>query len=333
MSTTYISRSGNKTFRYYDHEGSPVQDKQAITYYKSLKIPPAWQEVKISSNVNAKVLVTGIDGAGRKQYIYNPVFRARQEAAKFDKILRFARALPQMRTVVAKDLKRPTLDYRKVMATIISIMDRTNIRVGNDTYAKTNNSYGLTTLRGKHTAVEGDTITFDFIGKSGKHHIKKVADRSLARIVKQLDDLPGYEVFKYYGDDKKLHDVKSTDVNQYIKDVMGEEYSAKDFRTWAGTLMASVELVLTEREMEASSERERKKVVTACVRKVAKKLGNTPAVARSSYIDPRIVQLYMSGKDVSKVRSTVSAMQHKAGPERLSPEENCVLRILEKPTK
>lgn len=323
---TFTRHKKGKGYSYLE-DGDPVTDKDSLEYFRSLRIPPAWQDVQIYKNRRAKILATGIDGAGRMQYIYHPSFRARQEQAKFERVLRFAKALPHMRRIVDEDLARRTLDYHKVMATIITIMDRTYIRIGNDTYAKDNNSYGLTTLRSKHTTVQGDTITFDFIGKSGKHHTKKITDRSLARIVRQLDNLPGYEVFKYYGDDGKLHDVKSSDVNAYIKEVMGEEFSAKDFRTWAGTLIASAELALAER---AESERERKKAVTVCVKKVAKKLGNTPAIARSSYIDPRIIKTFMDGEDLRKVRSTVKTMKHKKGEEYLSPDERCVLEVLEK---
>jgi DNA topoisomerase-1 len=229
-----------------------------------------------------------------------------------------------MRRIVDEHLQRPKLVYEKVMACIVSIMDRTYIRIGNEQYAKDNQSYGLTTLRGKHTTVEGDTIVFDFMGKSGQKHHKTITDRKLARIVKRLDDLPGYEIFKYYGDDGELRQVSSSDVNAYIKAVMGEEFSAKDFRTWAGTLLASAELAQAER---AASERERKKTVTACVKKVARRLGNTPAIARSSYIDPRIIKSFMDGNDLREVRQTVGSIAHK---DKLSPDEQCVLRLLER---
>jgi DNA topoisomerase-1 len=335
MAQHWITRTGTKSFRYFDSAGQPVRDKEQVQYYTSLGIPPAWEDIRISASRGAKVLATGKDKAGRLQYIYHPNFRARQEQAKFERVLRFARALPRMRQVVGSDLRRPQLDYRKVMATIVSIMDRTYIRVGNDTYAKQNGSYGLTTLRSKHTTISGDTVTFDFIGKSGKHHVRRITDRTLARIVRQLDNLPGYEVFKYYdGSDGsakgKLKDVKSSDVNQYIKDVMGEEFSAKDFRTWAGTLIASVELALHERDVErVASERQRKQAVSACIRKVAQKLGNTPAIARASYIDPRIIKSYMDGDDLRAVRDTVAKMETKTD-KYLSREERCVMAVLEK---
>jgi DNA topoisomerase-1 len=327
MAQQFITRHKQGKSFSYSLNDEIIRDKTELDYYKSLRIPPAWHDVHIAKNKRSKVLATGVDKAGRLQYIYNPSFRARQEQAKFERVLRFARALPHMRRIVDKDLQRPKLDYQKVMATIIAIMDRTYIRVGNDSYAKENGSYGLTTLRSKHTSVEGSTVTFDFIGKSGKHHVKHITDKTLAAVVRQLDNLPGYEVFKYYGDNDQLKDVKSADVNAYIKEVMGEEFSAKDFRTWAGTLIASAELAIAER---AESERERKKAVTACVQKVAKKLGNTPAIARASYIDPRIIKSFMDGDDLRKVSATVKTMQLKKGEEYLSPDERCVLSVLEK---
>jgi DNA topoisomerase-1 len=326
MKQHYISRKKQGRGFSYTSNGTRITDKAELDYIKSLRVPPAWQNVHIAQDKAAKILATGTDSAGRVQYIYHPDYRAQQEQAKFERVLRFARALPRMRRIVDKDLQRKRLDYRKVMAAIISIMDQTYIRVGNDAYAREHNSYGLTTLRSKHTTVEGSTITFDFTGKSGQHHVKRVTDRKLAQIVRQLDELPGYEVFKYYDEAGNLHDVKSTDVNAYIKDSMGEEFSAKDFRTWAGTLIASAELVVAER---AESERERKKTITTCVRKVAKRLGNTPAVARSSYIDPRIIKSFMDGNDLAKVRRTVEKMEDTKGPAYLSPEERCVLHMLE----
>ncbi len=326
MAQKWIERTAKGRGATYRQDGKPIQNKAQLEYMRSLGIPPAWQQVKIAVNKRAKILATGIDKAGRMQYRYHPKFRERQERAKFERTLRFAKALPHMRQVVDEDLKRTRLDYRKVMATIVSIMDRTYIRVGNDTYAKENQSYGLTTLRSKHTDVRGSMVTFTFTGKSGKHHIKRIGDRTLARIIRQLDNLPGYEVFKYYDESGQMRDVKSNDVNAYIKEAMGEEFSAKDFRTWAGTLTASAELAVAER---CESERERKKAVTACVKKVARKLGNTPAIARSSYIDPRIIQKFMDGYELGRVETIVRRMKQQKGAQYLSPDEQQVLCLLE----
>lgn len=310
----------------YTYEGRTITDKQELAYYASLRVPPAWRDVRIAHSKQAKLQAIGTDDAGRTQYIYNLSFRERQEQAKFKRVLRFARALPHMRRIVNQDISRHKLDYRKVMATIVSIIDRAYIRVGNPEYAREHGSYGLTTLRSKHTTVHGSTITFDFIGKSGQHQVRTITDRTLARIVRQLDDLPGYEVFEYFDDQENLKKVKSSDVNTYIKNIMGEEFSAKDFRTWAGTLIASAELAIAER---AENERERKKTVTACVKSVAKKLGNTPAIARASYIDPRIIRTFMDGDDLHRVWTTITQMKKDKGQDYLSPDERCVLSVLE----
>jgi len=313
MAKRYIERkrTGQRSFQYF-HGGRQVSGKDELSYLKSVGVPPAWQEVKISASRNARILATGVDKAGRLQYIYHPKFRAHQEKEKFERILRFARALPKMRRVTAEHLSHPGLEREKVLACTVQLMDKAYFRVGNEEYAKENQSYGLTTLRSKHTEVKGDTI------------IKKVTDKRLAKIVKQLDDLPGYEIFKYVDQDGELHDIHSDDVNEYIKEVMGEEFSAKDFRTWGGTLLASIELSQTERARSIS---ERKKAVTECVRLVAQKLGNTPAIARASYIDPRVISAYVVTNDLYKVREAIKKL---ARSNYMTSDEHCVLHLLEK---
>lgn len=326
MAKRYIERQRvGRGFKYYSDQVE-IRDKNEVVYYDSLAVPPAWKDVKIARSPNAKILATGYDNAGRLQYIYNPKFRQRQDKEKFDRILRFARALPKMRQVTSRHLRRQQLDREKVLAAIVQLMDRAYFRVGNEIYAKENQSYGLTTIRSKHTTVRGDTIVFDFIGKSGQEQLQKIKDPKLADIVKQLDDLPGYEIFKYYDDDGNLQPVSSADVNAYIKDIMGEEFSAKDFRTWGGTLLAAAELGNIER---ARHKKERQMAITECVKKVAERLGNTPAIARSSYIDPRIIKAFMDGNDLSKVRQTVETIGDKG---ELSTDEHCVLKLLEKAT-
>jgi DNA topoisomerase-1 len=316
-------RTGLKSSKYFQG-GQQIKDTVQLERFKALRIPPAWKDVKISTSPASKVQVTGYDNAGRLQYIYNPNFRAKKEKEKFERVLRFANALPRMRRVTAQHLNNPSLDQDKVMACILRLIDSQYFRVGNEIYAKENQSYGITTMRSKHTKVKGDTIVFDFVGKSGKKHIKEVTDKRLARIIKKLDDLPGYEVFKFYGEDGRLHNVNSEHVNEYIKKVMGEEFSAKDFRTWGGTVLASAELAQLER---AHSEKERQRTVAACVKKVAARLGNTPAIARSSYIDPRIINTYIKGNDLFVIRATVAKMERKS---YLNSDEQCLLYLLEK---
>lgn len=325
MATRYIERqrTGQRSFKYF-HDGKQVASKSELAYFKSIGVPPAWRDVKIAASHNARIQATGIDKAGRLQYIYHPKFRARQEKEKFERILRFAKALPKMRRLTREHLALPGLPREKVLACIVQLMDKAYFRVGNEVYAKENQSYGLTTLRSKHTRVWGDTIIFDFIGKSGQPHLKKVTDKKLAKIVKQLDELPGYEIFKYVGEDGEMHDIHSDDVNDYIKELMGEEFSAKDFRTWGGTLLASMELSQTERSHHIN---ERKRTVTECVKKVAQKLGNTPAIARASYIDPRIIRAYVITNDLYKVRAAVKGLRR---ADYLTADEHCVLNLLEK---
>jgi DNA topoisomerase-1 len=326
MPSRYIERRRiGRGFKYYDDKDEITSDNE-VEYFDSLKVPPAWKDVRIARSPNAKILATGYDKAGRLQYIYNPKFRAHQEKEKFERILQFARALPRMRRITSQHLRHKQLDKQKVLAAIVQLMDRAYFRVGNEVYAKENQSYGLTTIRSKHTTVRGDTIIFDFIGKSGQEQFHKVKDKPLADIVKQLDDLPGYEIFKYYDDDGNLQPVSSADVNAYIKEIMGEEFSAKDFRTWGGTLLAAAELGNIER---ARHKKERQQAVTECVKRVAERLGNTPAIARSSYIDPRIIKAFMDGNDLSRVRQTVETMNDKG---ELSTDEHCVLQLLEKTT-
>jgi DNA topoisomerase-1 len=307
----------------YISKNGPIKNKKTVEYIESLSIPPAWDMVTIAGSPNAKVLVTGQDTVGRTQCIYNPKFRARQDKLKFDRILRFADALPNLRRQVTKDLSRKRLVKEKVLACVVRLIDEAYFRVGNEKYAKENQSYGITTMRSKHTDVQGNTVTFDFIGKSGKQHIKSITDRQIANIVKQLDELPGYEVFRYIDTDGKLHDVESVDVNNYIKVHMGEEFSAKDFRTWGGTLLATSELLAVERMRHHA---ERQKQVVEVVRNVAERLGNTPAVARSSYIDPRVLNAYTESTRLEKIKVAMEKMRPR---KYMSRDEQCVLRLLE----
>jgi len=317
-------RRHGKAFSYYAGD-ELIADKKQIKYFKSLKIPPAWEEVKITVNTRARVLATGFDKAGRLQYIYHPKFRAKQEQAKFERTLRFAHALPRMRRVTEEHLAHKKFDKEKILACIVRLMDQAYFRVGNEVYARTNQSYGLTTIRSKHVSFDGDTITFDYTGKSGQHQRKHITDRTLKRIIKKLDDLPGYEVFKYYDTDGQLQNVTSADVNSYIKEIMGEEFSAKDFRTWGGTLLAGAELAHVA---TAETKKDRMKAVTKTVKKVARKLGNTPAIAKASYIDPRIIKTFIESDDLNQLRKTVKNIAHN---DQLNPDEQRVLSLLEKP--
>ena len=215
------------------------------------------------------------------------------------------------------------MDREKVLACIVQLLDQAYFRVGNEVYAKENQSYGLTTIRSKHIEVDGDTVVFDFIGKSGKEQIVEVTDHRIANIIRKLDDMPGFEIFRYYDDEGKLTNVKSEDVNEYIKQHMGEEFTAKDFRTWGGTLWATAELLSVGK---TRLKKDRKKNLSSCIKKVAERLGNTPAIAKSSYIDPRILNAYEKGKDLAEIHAAVAKIKEQ---DYLNPEERCVLKLLE----
>ena len=299
-------RRVGKRFVYFNY-AAEITDSDTIQRIKSLAIPPAWKEVRIAASPNAKILARGIDDSGRKQAIYHPKFRAKQEQQKFDRTLRFAEALPRLRQQIEHDLARRELAY---------------FRVGNEQYARDNQSYGITTLRSKHTDVTNTTVTFDFVGKSGKRHIKQISNAQIARIIKKLDELPGHEIFRYQGEDGKMHDLHSADVNAYIKEHMGDEFTAKDFRTWGGTLLATTELLAAERSRFKA---EREKIVVQTVKNVAERLGNTPPVTRSSYIDPRVIAAYVDSTEIIRVREAMKKMKPK---KYMSRDEQCVLKLL-----
>jgi DNA topoisomerase-1 len=322
MSQTQIKRirQGN-TFRYEGINGV-INDKKSIERIVSLAIPPAWNEVKIARSDRSKIQASGKDAAGRWQYVYSQSYRDKQAAAKFDRITTFAEKLPELRKVLNRDLARNKFDKRKVLACAVTIMDETYLRVGNQRYAKHHHSYGLTTLRSKHLSIEGETVIFNFIGKSGQQQHKELNDLQIAKIVKRLDDMPGYELFRYYDNNGQIADLTSDDVNKYIKDIMGDNYSAKDFRTWGGTLLACVELAKIIRPQTKTA---RNKSISTCVKKVAKRLGNTPAIARSSYIDPRILDMFNNSDGIAEVYSTIENIKQS---KYMSQNEQCVLKIL-----
>ncbi len=309
--------------QYFDN-GTKVTDTQTIERIKALAIPPAWTDVKIANSSTAKVQAKGLDAAGRVQAIYSPAFRLKKETEKFERIVRFAKALPKLRKQVTKDLRRRRLGKQKVLACVVSLIDSEFFRVGNKTYAKQNNSFGITTLRSKHATITSNTVTFDFIGKSGKQQKKTINDPQIARIIKQLDEMPGYELFRYQDKKGTMHDLTSNDVNQYIKQAAGEEFTAKDFRTWGGTLIATASL-LAEELHEDENTATQKKRVTRVVKEVSKKLGNTPAVARSSYIDPRVFEALEDNRTIPELQVAMSTMRPK---KYVTVEEQCVLKVL-----
>jgi len=303
--TQIIRYKKGKTFAYKNKAGT-ITDNELIERINGLAIPPAWTDVTINPSQKARVLAKGRDLAGRQQAIYNPRFRAKQDKLKFNRTLRFAKKLPRLRKQLQKDLNRRKLGKEKVLATIVTLIDQAYFRVGNEKYAKENNSYGITTLRRKHTDVTGNTVTFHFIGKSGKEHTKVITDKQIATIVKRLEELPGHEIFRYQDDDGTMHDIHSHDVNTYIKSIMGDEFTAKDFRTWGGTLVATTQLIAARHSDNA---KERAKIVTQVVKDTAKKLGNTPAIARSSYIDPRVISAFDKGSGIKSMKASLETIR------------------------
>ena len=302
-------------FNYLAPNGEPVTDEKTLDRIRALAIPPAWTDVWICPRANGHIQAVGRDQKGRKQYRYHARWREVRDSHKYDRVLAFGRALPRLRRRVEEDLKRPGLPREKVLAAVIRVMETTLIRVGNEEYAKQNRSFGLTTLRDRHVKVGRAGAVFEFRGKSGKVHKTGLNDRRLARIVKACQDLPGQRLFQYVGDDGLQHAVESADVNAYLRDALGEDFSAKDFRTWAGTVMAARALMETP---ACASAAEAKRNVSTCVKAVAGVLGNTAAVARSAYIHPAVLEAYQDG-----------ALEVKASGSDERAFELAVLRFLE----
>jgi len=318
-------RYANQQFTYFLGK-QKVTDASEIERINKLAIPPAWSHVEIAESARAKVQAKGRDAAGRVQAIYSPAFRQKQDTIKYERILKFASALPALRRQIKKDLARKKLSKEKVLACVVSLIDSEFFRVGNERYAKENHSYGITTLRSKHATITSSTVTFDFVGKSGKEHVKTVRDPRLTRIIKQLDEMPGYEIFRYKDDDGTLHDITSRDVNAYIKEYMGEDFTAKDFRTWGGTLLAT-SAILTQEFDDSPSKTVRTKATNAIVKQVAKRLGNTPAIAKQSYIDPRVFKAFEDTIELPKLKAAMVSMKPK---KYLTVEEQCVLKVLKR---
>lgn len=286
-------RRAGKGWAFYTPEGQLIRDPAERRRILRLAIPPAWTEVWICPDPAGHIQVTARDARGRKQYRYHPDYRAARDHSKFRRILEFSERLPAIRERVERDLRAPELSRRQILATVVRLLDKTLVRVGNDEYARTNQSYGLTTLRGHHVKVEGDDLRFSFRGKSGVRHTITLTDRRIARIIQRCQDLPGQELFQYLDPEGKRQTISSGDVNEYLRDIAGPGITAKDFRTWAGTMLASQELRGTG---AAASRREAERNVIAALDAVAERLGNTRAVCRQYYVHPGVVQAYLGGR-------------------------------------
>lgn len=318
-------KRAGKHFSYVGRDGKPIRDEEQLKRIRSLGIPPAWKNVWICPNPRGHIQATGRDAKGRKQYRYHSKWREIRDETKYDRMMAFGKALPLIRERVEHDLKLSGLPREKVLATVVRLLDTTSIRIGNEEYARENGSFGLTTMRDTHVDVEGAKVEFRFRGKSGKDHTIDVKDRQLARIIKKFQALPGHELFQYFNEHDELHTIESDDVNTYLQQITGQEFTAKDFRTWAGTVTATCafqDLGPCETQTQA------KKNVVHAIETASKHLGNTPTICRKSYIHPEIIDAYLNGSLFKALKrddeeAVVEALHG------LHPEEIAVLAFLD----
>ena len=318
-------KRAGKHFSYSQPDGKIIHDKEVLARIRALGIPPAWKDVWICTNPRGHIQATGRDAKGRKQYRYHNEWRKIRDETKYDRMLLFGKALPAIRSHVEHDLALRGLPREKVLATLVRLLDTTSIRVGNEEYARENGSFGLTTMHDEHVQVEGTKLHFHFRGKSGKEHAIDVRDPQLARIIKKCLDLPGQELFQYIGEDQQVHLVESSDVNHYLRQISHQDFTAKDFRTWAGTVTATCAL---QDFGEYETQTQAKKNVVHAIETAAHHLGNTPAICRKSYVHPEVIDAYLHGSLLASLsqrseQSIVDALDH------LRPEEIAVLAFLE----
>jgi DNA topoisomerase-1 len=318
-------RRRGKGFSYSGPDGESIRDAAVLERIRALAIPPAWTDVWICPSERGHLQASGRDERGRKQYRYHERWREVRDEAKFERMLAFGQALPGIHTATDSHLRLRGLPREKALAAVVRLLETTRIRVGNDEYAKQNDSYGLTTMQDEHVDINGSDITFRFRGKSGKEHEVSVRNRRLAKIVEQMQDLPGEELIQYVDDDGNVRDVTSDDVNGYLREITGQEFTAKDFRTWAGTVLASRALAEIG---EFDSEVQGRKNVVQAVEAVAKRLGNTPTICRKCYIHPAVIDAYLDGTMAEAVQDEVRAELSKS-LDSLTREEIFVLAFLQ----
>jgi DNA topoisomerase-1 len=307
-------------------DGTRICDDETLRRIRRLAIPPAWTDVWICPLRNGHIQATGRDARGRKQYRYHPDWSAVRDGAKFERVIAFGRALPRIRRQVAKDLRRKRLDREKVLAAMVRLLETTLIRIGNEEYAKQNHSFGLSTMRDRHAKIVGGTIHFEFRGKSGKAHEIDLKDPRLAKIVRATQELPGQDLFQYLDENNQPQKIGSGDVNDYLRSIAGEEFSAKDFRTWAGTVLAAIAL----RQLgKYATKADAKKNLVQAIETVARRLGNTPAVCRKCYIHPIVLESYLDGVTLAQLKEKAAA-DLSAGLTKLDNEEKAVLAFLQR---
>lgn len=319
-----IRRKRGKKYLYFK-DGEKIEDKEEIKRINSLVIPPAWENVWICALDNGHLQATGYDALKRKQYRYHPLWSALRNHTKFYRMLKFGYALPQIRLQLEKDLALKNFEKRKILALIVSLMQRTNIRIGNSIYEKLYGSFGLTTLKGKHVKVEGQKINFSFKGKKGVMHDVDLKSKRLAKLITKCKEIPGKELFQFYDDEGNRHSVDSGMVNDYIKELSGEDFTAKDFRTWSGTVNA---LIAFKEIGYAENNTQYKKKVKEALEIVASHLGNTSTVCRKYYVHPLVINLY-ENNSIKKYLDALEVIEENDGKAGLTHEEKLVLKILE----
>lgn len=319
--TGYLRQRKNETFIFVDQSNKIIRDKQILERIKKLVIPPAWEMVWISPYENGHLQATGIDAKGRKQYRYHSQWNKIRNQSKFYKLRNFANALPAIRKQVEKDLNRNGLPYEKVVALVIKLIELTNIRIGNEAYKKLYGSFGITTLQDKHVSFQNSKVYFEFIGKKGIKHKMSLESRKLANLVKKCKDIPGQDLFQYYDDNGNHHTIGSADINNYLKEITQEDFTAKDFRAWAGTVNA---LTAFQNKTAAENQTDCKRKVIEVLDEVAAKLGNTRTVCKKYYVHPTVITAFEKGM----------VWKYKPNPKNseLRPEENALVELLENET-
>jgi len=321
----YSRKVKGESFEYFDTEGKPVRDEQRLLRIARLAIPPAWTDVWICPSPNGHIQGTGRDARGRKQYLYHERWREVRDEDKYDRILLFAETLPKIRKHVEKDLGLPGLPRNKILATVVQLLERTFIRVGNQEYARENKSFGLTTMQDRHVDVKGSKMRFRFRGKSGRMHDVDVSDRRIAKTILKLQDLPGQHLFQYVDEDGKVCDLTSQDVNDYLREITGEDFTAKDFRTWAGTVLSGIALnAIGAFETKNQAKANIKDAISA----VAKILGNTPAICRKCYVHPAVLETYLDGNSIEGLKQKTEEALEKEDVD-LRADEAAILKFLQ----
>jgi DNA topoisomerase-1 len=320
----YTRKEKGDDFEWFDADRKPIRDEQRLLRIKRLAIPPAWTDVWVCPSANCHLQATGRDGRRRKQYLYHERWREVRDENKYDRIISFGKALPKIRRRIARDSKLPGLPRNKVLAVVVQLLERTFIRIGNEEYARENKSFGLTTMKDRHVEVKGAKLRFRFRGKSGRDHEVDVTDKHIAKIISKLQDLPGQDLFQYVDEEGEIRNISSQDVNEYLREITGEDFTAKDFRTWAGTVLTAVALKAQE---QFENQKQAKSNINTAIKAVSKILGNTPAICRKCYVHPAVLESYLDQKSIDGLKQMTEDALEKEGVD-LRSSETAVLKFL-----